>query len=404
MRRAVRSCCGRPVAYCSQSRGLSLTGWFRGVPHSSAGSDDAAAGVSAEINSLSAAQPTTASTIEQFARSVDSPEKKSLIQRMDDSWTAFFDGFGLPHFGFIDGGAAWLQVIEAMTGVGWPATIFAFGFAMRLLTLGLSVYGERATLRMVLATKETQAEHRAYDEVSRTFGASQLEIREAGEKMKAARDAACRRHGTSMLAVMSPLLGAPVFAGGLAVVFRLLETMPRGIESSGLGVPEPTGVAACVAVGATLMNFELTLARKRAGSSQQNAMSLVPFAARCVAVGALGVVAQLKAGLVIYWCGMCCAGLLQPLVMSLPAFRHWLKIPDVGPVVQPNPLRQGVASDASAPTGGTGGILMSRFPTLAKLLQPGAALRTMEDLRTSEENNRAKETPKRATSWRGNTK
>jgi membrane protein insertase Oxa1/YidC/SpoIIIJ len=358
----------------------------------------------AEIAGLQTELP--AGVAQGFAQSIESPNRPSLIERMDTSWTDFFGAIGLPHFGFIDGGAAWLQVLEATTGLGWGGSLFLFGAGVRLLTLGLSVYGERATLRMAIATKEVKKEHDAYDEVYRSHDSTQLEIARAAETMKAARDASFAKHGTSMMAVLTPLAGAPVFCGGFAVVLRVLNDAPRSLVGASFGpasslvVPDPSGFLAIAAVGATLVNFELTLARKRAGATNKHGiMAFAPIIARVAALAVVPVVMQFKAGTVIYWCGLSCAGLLQPLVMASPLFRKWFRVPDLGPQVQPNPFTVAdMFHDDKRPnsTVPTDGFLATRFPRLARMLTPGAMLDTTDAWENGRDNAR-KANPEPAT-------
>ena len=390
MRRAVSSCtCRTHIRHFlapSQTRALSLGGLFGGAkPQQAAGDQMASRSVNAEVASF--AEESTQTTIaQQMAHSVDSPGSKTLIQRMDDSWASAFESFGFPHFGFIDGGCAWLQVIDATLGIGWPVTLLGFGFAVRMITLWLSLYGERATLRMVLATKDTKKEHEEFDLVYRTGSATSLEIREAGERMKAARAAACKKHNTSMLAMMAPFAGAPIFGGGFAVVLRALEIAPRALVQSNMHVPEPTGLLAVGAVCATLMNFELTLARKRAGAVGPSAIDFAPWVARSVAIGAISVAMHLQAGLLVYWLGMSLAGLLQPALMAMPAFRKWYGVPDISTQPSTTDVR------------GTG-VFAGAFPTMAKLLRPGGPAELLNDWEASRDS-RSKPTAPRATSWR----
>ena len=271
--------------------------------------------------------------------SVDASQRPSLIVWLDDKWSTAFENVGIPHFGFIDSGAAWLQVIEQSTGFGWAGTLAGCGFLVRGFTLIFSLRGDRASARMANAVSELAPVSADFNRVFRSKTASQVEIMEAGERLRAARNELFERHGTSNLQVMQPLIGSPFFMLGLASVLRVCDEAPRSLAAAhfmGLPLlaPDPTGLVALAAVATTLINIELTFRRRRSGAnaaSTSAVMAYMPIAVRALACLCVPLAMQFKVGTLLYWCGMGLAGLAQPALMSSASFRQWFGVPDVRP-------------------------------------------------------------------------
>jgi hypothetical protein len=397
-----------------QRRELSWSSLFGGSNAAAGGDAAAASQMSAEIAGLASqsssstasaaaaatARPSFASTVEGAGR------PQSVVERMDNAWSGFFENMGIPHFGFIDSGATWLAVFEATTGYSWTTTMFLFGVGIRLATLGFSLYGERAAIRMALATAEVKPEFDAFQQVYRSAESTQLDIANAAEHLRVARNAAFVKHHTSNKATLVPMLGSPLFMYGFTVVVRAMNEGPRSIPAA-LLMPDPTGATACAAVLMTLANFELTFARKRAGATNTTGlMSKVPWVARAIAAISLPVVMEFRTGTVVYWCGLSLAGLLQPLLMGLPQFRRWYGVPDIQPGLMGSSSIPSVVTkrdvvnlidEPKAPADGEqAGIdtleqrFEQRFPRLSLLLRPGAALKAAEDYLASKERARLK--------------
>lgn len=400
------------------ARSISWKFWERAAAVETTDGDTAAASQQLAELATFAPAPTTRPTM---ASTIDGQERTpSVIERLDDGWSGMWESFGVPHFGFVDGGVAWLELATSMGGFSWPAAIFLCGAALRCAALPFALYGERAAMRMARATEESRDAFDRFGALYKDVTVSRVEFQQATEAFRAERDAVFKKHETSNRATMTGLVASPLYMYGLAVVLRAMQDNAGAVGAAsalpwaptvGLSAADPSGIVPCTALLLTVANFELTFARKK-GTRGQGLSAYLPWIIRGGALSIVPVILELQSGTAVYWLGLATAGLIQPVLMSCAWFRRAYRVPDGAakfvPVTNLQDVRdlydqkQG-ASDTRIREEAANDPLQARiaqsWPRLTKLLSPGGAVELMDEWQASRDAARMRNQPKVRT-WR----
>lgn len=254
--------------------------------------------------------------------------------------------------------------VQSMFGVEAWAVIIAFGMATRLCTLYFSFYGERATARMKLALPELKTPQETFNRVYYNDSASSLDVQIAASVLKGERRRVFTKYSTSNAQCLTPFLSTPFVLGGLHHVSSLCENtaLDVGVSSflwcHALAMPDPTYVLPVTFCVLTLINFELSLSK----DMKRGWMSNIIWGARLGCVCVIPVAASFRSGVCLYFIGMSVAGLLQPLLLRLPAFRRLLQFPTAD--LQQTAQKQLLGEDEFQTR------MTMQFPYLSHILRP----------------------------------
>lgn len=228
------------------------------------------------------------------------------------------------------GSSALYSVYEA-TGLQGGLVLFLAGAVTRLATLYFSLYGDRAAARMQNAMVELKP---AYDGFHRIYNSDRYkatEIQVEATKVQEFKKAVYAKHQTSNIKSFAALVGSPLIIYG----FRSASQASNPLHLTGLGtqsflwlslgMPDPTYILPVVSCGLTLLNFELSLG-VRENTTIGWARNMV-LCARGAAVCSLPVLSMVNSGVLLYWVGMSCVGLLQPLLLRSEAFKQFFSFP-----------------------------------------------------------------------------
>lgn len=249
-------------------------------------------------------------------------------------WFGTVDGSVLNGPAHADGSAAdsftnaFLAVQDSLGVEAW-AVILLFGGLTRLFTLFFSFYGERASARMQLALPELKAPQEAFNNVYYNDMSSALDVQLSATALKSDRRRVFTKYDTSNLKCIAPFASSPVIIYGLYQVSRLCENpvLDAGTSSffwcNALTLPDPLFILPVVFCGLTLLNFELSISKE----IKRGWMSNIIWGARLGCLCVVPVAATFRSGVCLYFIGMSLAGLLQPLLLRVPAFRSALGFP-----------------------------------------------------------------------------
>ena len=216
------------------------------------------------------------------------------------------------------------------------AALFLLGCLARLCTMYFSLYGERATARMQEATPLLKPAYNDFQRVFYNESSSQLEVQQAATILKAKRDSIYAAHKTSTKKTLFGFLGTPVHVAGLLAAGRASTSPDLGFGNASfgwipaLGAPDPLYVLPFLACSLTLANIHLSLSTR--DELKMGIMRHVVDMLRVLAVSMFAVAVQLQAGLLLFWLGMSCVGLLQPLLIRSARFRKIFRMPTVSRV------------------------------------------------------------------------
>ncbi|PWV02605.1 hypothetical protein C4B63_2g249 [Trypanosoma cruzi] len=207
--------------------------------------------------------------------------------------------------------------------------ILLFGALSRLCTLYFSLYGERASERMRNAMRRLKAPHEAFQRVYYREGSAALDIQLAATALKGERRRVFLEEKTSNPQCFSSLLGTPVVFFGIVQTTAMCGDPRLDFGTSSflwcpaLTMPDPYGVLPLSFCVLTLMNFELSISKELKKGWMKNLIWGGRLACFCI----LPAVAQIRAGVALYFLGMSLVGLIQPLLLRSSKFRTWFNFP-----------------------------------------------------------------------------
>ncbi|EPY36624.1 hypothetical protein STCU_00488 [Strigomonas culicis] len=216
---------------------------------------------------------------------------------------------------------------------------------------------------MQLALPELRAPQEDFNRIYYNENATALEVQVAASVLKNERRKAFKHYETSNLKCITSFAGAPFIMYGLYHVSALCASPVLDIGSQSflwcpaLTLPDPYFVLPLTFCALTLANFELSLPK----DIKKGWMKNVVWAARMGCLCVVPVASSFRSGVCLYFVGMSLIGLLQPILLRLPAFRRLLKFPEPGARAK----EEVRTSDDPLQTS-----LTVQFPYLSHLLRP----------------------------------
>lgn len=206
--------------------------------------------------------------------------------------------------------------------------IFLFGALLRFCTLFFSLYGERATARMIVASSELKEAHAEYLRISTDPLASALTRYTAFSAYKVERRQMFKKHQTSHWKCLVPLWGSPIIAFGFSSVVSLCDH-PRVQDvpvlwCRSVAAPDATLILPALCSLLTLLNFEFSLTPT---VKEETWVARAVAAGRVVAVCAVPLMSFFPSGACLFVLGMNSVGLLQPLLIRSKEMRKCLGFP-----------------------------------------------------------------------------
>lgn len=255
--------------------------------------------------------------------------EKSLFERIEDWW---------------DWVLRFMQPIEKQMEIlrdmqhssifgfgGWGQVLFLYGVFLRLFTLFFSLYSHRNSLRMgrigAQLSEITNSQNKAKND--RTLSTAEKRIiKEGYNRMK---HTLYQKEECAQWKSFGAVVTAPVTASAFLSIRRLTlyETDLSGssfLWINDLAVADATLGLPVMCAGLFLFNFELNQRMQRGGRSAGSLY--IRWGTRVGAVGAVYFFSSQPAALFVYWIGLSCCGLLQPLLLRWKGFRVFFRFPD----------------------------------------------------------------------------
>nr|CCC92971.1 unnamed protein product [Trypanosoma congolense IL3000] len=277
-------------------------------------------------------EPTLSSAFMTSQRSASSEEKRTYFDYIDSLWNRQW--FGAAEQAEVLSQdpsclANLLVTFQGAVGLGAPEAILFFGALTRFITLGLSLYGERASERMRDAIYRLRLPHETYQRVYHSQSATALDIQLAATALKEERRRVFAEEKTSSMQCLSSVLGSPLVLMGIVQVKSLCENPYLNFGTSSflwcnaLAMPDPYGILPLAFCGLTLANFELSIRKEL----KTGWMSNIIWGARLACLCVLPVTLQLRSGVCLFFLGMGFVGMLQPLLLRASWFRDYFNFP-----------------------------------------------------------------------------
>lgn len=230
-------------------------------------------------------------------------------------------------------GASAMTWLQGMSGFEGGVVLLAGGALTRLVTLYASLYGERASWRMVQALPELKPAYDAFQHTYNSDRGNASEVQIGAAHLSAQKKEVFRKYNTSNLKTLAGLVASPLVVLGLRGASQMCDPFnAAGFGSSELlwltmGAVDPTFILPATVSALTLLNFELTL-RNREDVTVGWTRNVV-MAARGGAIIGFALASQMNSGVLLYWLGMSLVGVVQPLLVRSAAFRAFVGFPDV---------------------------------------------------------------------------
>lgn len=228
--------------------------------------------------------------------------------------------------------STFMSVRDSLGLESWLAVLM-FGGLVRLSTLYFSLRGERAAARMHCALPLLKPAHEKFQRVYYNDSVSALEVQQAATVLKSVRKSIYAQHRTSNLKTLTGLVGTPFVLQGFYWTSKLMENVHLDVGTSSflwcsaLNMPDPFFVLPVVSCCLTLLNLEITLSTRE--ELKKGMMGTLIWGGRVMCLCAIPAVIHFRSGVLLYWIGMSTVGLLQPILLRVPAFRKWFQVPDI---------------------------------------------------------------------------
>ena len=268
-------------------------------------------------------------------------DKATFFGFLDNMFT--FDAAPVEAASTMSYGASMLTSLQHFSGLEGGLVLLAGGALTRLATMYASIYGERASWRMMQALPELKP---AYDGFQHTYNSDRgnaSEVQIGAAHLSAQKKEIFRKYNTSNLKTVAGLVASPLVILGLRGASQMCDPFnAAGFATSEVlwmtvSAVDPTFILPATVSALTLLNFELTL-RNREDVTVGWTKNVV-MCARGGAVIGFGLASQMSSGVLLYWLGMSLVGILQPLMVRSPAFRSMAGFPEIGKLAKPLPSK-----------------------------------------------------------------
>lgn len=287
------------------------------------GKRETARPVEAELPEIFAEQP---QEIDDYIR----PER-SMFEKLEDWWeylATFMDpvekNVGMMKYLKDDG-------LLGMPLGSWGVVFLFYGFCVRSLSLIPSLYAHRNSLRMQqingplneLSNKEKLLKN------DKSLSSQERRVVQDGYKrMKKAlyKKYDCAQWKSGAAAISTPFLISCFMAIRRLAVYE--EDLERAsfLWVSDLTMPDPTYLLPLICSAFFVLNFELNQSMTRGGRSNSSLYLRWVLRGGCFVFAYMA--SSQPSALFVYWIGMSCAGLIQPLLLRYQPFRDYFKFPD----------------------------------------------------------------------------